>query len=266
MERLAGMSRKPRLSLQIGKKSTLVKRVACRTKAVSHAFSFNDDEGARLMRLLRDNGLTITLLALFAASILGQWLTGWHVALEEASRHHQPALSLAAYTVSPDFLSSVFENWESEFLQMSAYVVLTAILFQRGSAESKDPDDSARDADLERQAQRPGAPHILRWGSVWQAIYARSLGSALALLFLISFIIHWTQSAKAAAENAVQHGETPLSTLTYLGDPQLWFESFQNWQSEFLSTAVLVLLSIFLRQRESPESKAVAAPHWKTGT
>jgi hypothetical protein len=218
------------------------------------------------MRLLRDNGLTIALMLLFSVSIVGQLLTGWRVALEDASRHHQAALSLAAYIRSPHFLSSVFENWESEFLQMSTYVVLTAILFQRGSAESKDPDQPSRDADLEKQANSPDAPAMLRWGPVWRALYAQSLGTALALLFLLSFVMHWTQSAKMAAEEAIEHGGTPLSTMAYLGDPQLWFESFQNWQSEFLSTAVLVVLSIFLRQRESPESKAVAAAHGETGT
>lgn len=217
------------------------------------------------MRRLRDNGLTLVLLLLFAATIIGQWLTGWHVAFGNAVRHGEPAMGLAAYTVSAEFLSSVFENWESEFLQMSAYVVLTAMLIQRGSSESKDPDSPPRDADLAAQALKPGAPAILRKGRVARALYARSLGIILFLLFLLSFLIHWTQSARAAAEEAKAHGEVALSTIAYLGDPQLWFESFQNWQSEFLSTAVLVVLSIFLRQRESPESKPVAAPHSQTG-
>ncbi|MBE1526900.1 glycerol uptake facilitator-like aquaporin [Sphingopyxis sp. OAS728] len=217
------------------------------------------------MQRLKDNGLTIVLLLLFAGSIAGQWLTGWHVAVEDAVRHGEPAMTLGAYSFSPEFLSSVFENWESEFLQMSAYVVLTAMLIQKGSAESKDPDDPPRDQNLEAQALQPGAPAVLRKGRLARALYARSLGIALFLLFLLSFVVHWTQSAAAAANEAREHGEAVQSTIAYLGDPQLWFESFQNWQSEFLSTAILVLLSIFLRQRESPESKAVAAPHSETG-
>lgn len=218
------------------------------------------------MRWLRDNGLTIALLALFGLSITGQWIAGWHVFNEDALRHGDALLSLPAYAVSPQFLSSVFENWESEFLQMAAYVILTAMLFQRGSAESKDPDENdPRDQDLARQADKPGAPAILRRGPIWRALYARSLGIALAILFLISFVIHWTQSARVAAEEALSHGDVAPTTLGYLADAQLWFESFQNWQSEFLSTAVLVVLSIFLRQRESPESKPVAAPHAQTG-
>jgi len=217
------------------------------------------------MRLFRNNSLTIVLLLLFGCTIVGQWLTGWHVAIADASQHGQAAMSLMGYTQSPEFLSSVFENWESEFLQMSAYVVLTAVLIQRGSSESKDPDGPPRDADLVAQASKPGAPAILRKGRLARALYARSLGITLFLLFLLSFVMHWTQSARAAAIEAKDHGEAALSTIAYLGDPQLWFESFQNWQSEFLSTAVLVLLSIFLRQKESPESKAVAASHAQTG-
>ncbi|ALH79844.1 DUF6766 family protein [Sphingopyxis macrogoltabida] len=217
------------------------------------------------MRLFRNNSLTVVLLLLFGATIVGQWLTGWQVATADALQHGRAATSLMNYTQSPEFLSSVFENWESEFLQMSAYVVLTAMLIQRGSSESKDPDSPPRDADLAAQASKPGAPAILRKGRLARALYARSLGIALFLLFLLSFVMHWTQSARAAAIEAKDHGEAALSTIAYLGDPQLWFESFQNWQSEFLSTAVLVLLSIFLRQKESPESKAVAASHAHTG-
>lgn len=219
-----------------------------------------------MARWLRDNGLTITLLMLFAATIFGQWIAGWHVANEEARRHGEPLMGLVAYASSPEFLSSVFENWESEFLQMSVYVILTAILVQRGSAESKDPDDTElRDDNLEVEAGKPNGPAVLRWGPVWRAVYARSLGLALASLFVLSFVIHWTQSARVAAREALQHGEPTPTIFGYLTDPQLWFESFQNWQSEFLSTAVLVVLSIFLRQRASPESKPVGAPHAQTG-
>jgi uncharacterized protein DUF6766 len=218
-----------------------------------------------MAKFFKNNGLTIVLMALFLGSIFGQWIAGWHVENEELTRHGEAAISLGAYTLDPAFLSSVFENWESEFLQMSAYVVLTAMLVQRGSAESRDPDEPLRDKDLEAQARKRGAPKILRAGALARALYSRSLGIVLFLLFLLSFLLHWRNSAAAAAEQALQHGETPVGALAYLGDPQLWFESFQNWQSEFLSTAVLIVLSIFLRQRESPESKPVAAPHSQTG-
>jgi len=217
------------------------------------------------MRILRDNGLTLILLLLFAASILGHALTGWRVETADALRHGHDGGTLMEYLGSAPFLSTVFENWESEFLQMAAYVVLTAFLIQKGSSESRDPEAPPRDADLETQAGKAGAPAPLRWGAFARAVYSRSLGLALAVLFLASFILHWTQSARAAAQEALEHGEAAKGAFAYLADPQLWFESFQNWQSEFLSTAVLVVLSIFLRQRESPESKPVAAPHDQTG-
>ena len=213
----------------------------------------------------RNNGLTLVLMLLFAASILGQWLTGWSFHNEELRRHGEQALSLGQFTTDPLFVSTVFENWESEFLQMSAYVLLTCWLFQKGSAESADPDDPPRDSNLAAQARKAGAPAILRVGPAARWVYANSLGLALLLLFLASFLLHWMGSSAEAASEALSHGERPLTTMEYLWDPQLWFESFQNWQSEFLSTAVLVVLSIFLRQRESPEFKAVAAPHAQTG-
>jgi hypothetical protein len=218
-----------------------------------------------MAKLFKNNGLTIVLMLLFLASIVGQWITGWQVENEELVRHGEEAITLGAFAVDPEFLSTVFENWESEFLQMSAYVVLTAMLIQKGSAESRDPDDPPRDSDLEAQARNPDAPRILSAGAAARWIYAHSLGLALFALFLLSFALHWWNSADTAAAQALQHGDPPPSHLDYLVDPQLWFESFQNWQSEFLSTAVLVVLSIWLRQRESPESKAVAAPHGKTG-
>ena len=208
-----------------------------------------------MAKLFRNNGLTIALMALFLVSILGQFYAGWRVENEELTRHGEAAIGLSAYLIDPAFLSSVFENWESEFLQMSAYVVLTAVLIQRGSAESRDPDDPKRDENLEAQARKPGAPRILSAGRLARALYARSLGIALFVLFLLSFLLHWRNSAAAAAEEARQHGEAAVGALAYLGDAQLWFESFQNWQSEFLSIAVLIVLGIYLRERGSPESK-----------
>ncbi len=213
----------------------------------------------------RNNGLTIVLMLLFLASIIGHWLTGWRFQNEELGRHGEPAVTLLQYAVDPQFISTVFENWESEFLQMSSYVLLTCFLFQKGSAESNDPDAPPRDADLAEQSRKRNAPAILRAGPAARWAYSNSLGLALLFLFAVSFLMHWTYSAKEAAAEALSHGEIPLSMGQYLWDAQLWFESFQNWQSEFLSTAVLVVLTIFLRQRESPESKPVAAPHSQTG-
>jgi hypothetical protein len=149
---------------------------------------------------------------------------------------------------------------------MSAYVIMTALLFQRGSSESKDPDTTnPEDADPAAQRANQHVPWPVRAGGLWLRLYSYSLGIALLALFLASFVLHWVRSAAAANEEALMHGGAVQGLFDYLGDAQLWFESFQNWQSEFLSTAVLVVLSIVLRHRGSPESKAVADPHGKTG-
>ena len=218
-----------------------------------------------MSRFLRDNGLTIVLMLLFAVSIIGQFLTGWHVQNEQLQQHGEQPIALAAFLKEPLFLSTVFENWESEFLQMSAYVVLTAFLFQRGSAESADPDGGARDGDRAALKTKAEAPAPLHRGALARWLYSRSLGIVLVILFLASFVMHWVFSAKEAAEEAAIHGQPGIPLVEYLTGAQLWFESFQNWQSEFLSTAVIVVLSIFLRQKGSPESKPVAAPHSQTG-
>ncbi|MBA3512202.1 DUF6766 family protein [Sphingomonas sp.] len=219
-----------------------------------------------MTKLFKNNGLTIVLLLLFLGSIIGQWLTGVHFENEELVRHGEEPIGAIQFLSDPQFLSTVFENWESEFLQMSAYVVLTTFLFQKGSAESEDPDEGSRDGRLENARFAPNAPAAVRKGPVVRWLHAHSLGVALLLLFLASFLLHWLFSARHAGEEAALHGEAGEPLGAYLTSPQLWFESFQNWQSEFLSTAVLVVLSIWLRQKDSPESKPVTAPHSQTGT
>ena len=219
-----------------------------------------------MAKLFKNNGLTIVLMLLFLGSLIGQWLTGVHFENEELVRHGEEPIGAIAFLSDPLFLATVFENWESEFLQMSAYVVLTAFLFQKGSAESEDPDTASRDGPLGEMDRNTRAPAAVRKGPVVRWAYAHSLGIALLILFLASFILHWLFSARLAAEEAGLHGEQAQGYAQYLTSPQLWFESFQNWQSEFLSTAVLVVLSIWLRQKDSPESKPVTAPHDQTGT
>lgn len=216
----------------------------------------------------RDNGLTLVLLSLFALSFVGQAFAGWASENAELADHGRAAIDLVGYLVSGAFLSSLFENWESEFLQMWAFVMLTAYLFQRGSPESKDPDEAApQDRDPALDARKAGAPAAVRIGGWARALYSHSLGLALLLLFIASFVLHFVNSARLAADEAGMHGKAASGgMLGHLGEAQFWFESFQNWQSEFLSTAVLIVLAIFLRERGSPESKPVAAPHAKTGT
>lgn len=157
----------------------------------------------------------------------------------------------------------LFENFESEFLQMALYVVLTVSLRQLGSAESKSLD-KAEDVDREPKYS-PNAPWIVKKGGLFLKIYSHSLSIAFAILFLGSWLMHFYGSWKDQnAENLLKH-QPLISLRNFLAEPRFWFETFQNWQSEFLSVLCIVFLSIYLRQKGSPESKPVDAPHMQTG-
>lgn len=217
--------------------------------------------GAR--SFFRDNGLTIALLTVFVSCLVGQALTGWRVEVADAAEHGQTAaISFGSYLGSGPFLSALFENWESEFLQMWAYVMFTAYLFQRGSPESKNPDENEDDLG----DPSPNFPALARKGGWVSKLYEHSLGGALLLLFLLSFGLHFQNSARAANAEALMHGAPPVTAAAYVGDPHFWFESMQNWQSEFFSTAVLIVLAIYLREKGSPESKKLYEPNYKTGS
>lgn len=215
---------------------------------------------------LRNNSLSLALFGLFAVSLAGQAVAGWMALAEELAHHQRPAIGFLAYLVTGHFQSALFENWESEFLQMAAYVLLTAILIQKGSPESKKPDGSdAEDEPVSARAHDPDAPWPVRRGGLVAQLYGRSLTIALLALLALSFWLHLAASTRRANEDALRHGQ-PLDTIAdTIVSPEFWYESFQNWQSEFLSIGLLVVLSIFLRQRGSPESKPVGAPHVKTG-
>jgi hypothetical protein len=219
-----------------------------------------------MRKLLRDNGLTLVLAALFLSFIAGQSVAGLAHFNEEERQHGRPGVGYLTYVTSASFAESVFENWESEFFQMALYVLLTGLLFQRGSAESKDPDKPEDvDEDPAGHASDPDAPWPVRAGGFVLKLYRYSLSIALAVLFLASFVFHWLSSAREACREQTLHGQACPTALEHLASPTFWFESFQNWQSEFLSIAVVVVLSIVLRQQGSPESKPVHAPHSATG-
>jgi hypothetical protein len=197
---------------------------------------------------------------------VGQSVAGYKANNSDNAQHHQPPEAYARYLTSGAFVEATFENWESEFLQMAMYVVLTAFLFQRGSSESKPVDQPApQDEDPREAADRPNAPWPVRRGGWILTAYEHSLSGLFFILFFASLAVHAIGGAKAYSAEELAHGGQPVSILQYLGTSQFWFESFQNWQSEFLAVAVIVGASVYLRQRGSPESKPVAEPHHETG-
>jgi len=219
-----------------------------------------------LAQWLRQHGLVTVNVALFALFLAGMCVTGWQVANANLTSHGQPIETFLQFMNSGDFYEALFENWESEFLQMGSYVVLTVFLFQKGSSESKPIGEKApQDEDPKKHAHDPDAPWPVRHGGIALALYENSMLILFALLFLGSVAGHAIGGAAAYSEEQLQHGEAAVTPLQYLGTSQFWFESFQNWQSEFMVVAVLAGVSVFLRQKGSPESKPVAAAHSSTG-
>jgi hypothetical protein len=215
-----------------------------------------------MRRLFRNNGLSIVLLALFLFTMVGQTLTGFRQYNEGQRDHGQPTAGMAEYLKSGHFWEATAENWESEFLQMAMFVVLTACLYQKGSAESKDPDDDEPDPvdeDPNRRRNDPTAPWPVRRGGWVLRLYSNSLSIVFALLFLMSFTVHGVKGAQEYSDDRREHGKPPATVTQYMTSSRFWFESFQNWQSEFLSLWAMVVFTIHLRQKGSPESKPVAA-------
>jgi uncharacterized protein (DUF486 family) len=222
--------------------------------------------GGGVRKRLRDNGLSIVLFGLFAIFLIGQGLTGWRTYNAEQGERREPTVGLGSYLTTGHFAEATFENWESEFLQMAAYVMLTIWLVQKGSSESKPPrGDPEKDADPRSESDTATAPGPVRRGGWQLVLYENSLGIVLALLFVLSFVLHALGGAREYSAEQVAHGQQAVSTLRFVTTSTFWFQSFQNWQSEFVAVGSIVVLTIFLRQRGSPESKPVAAPHDETG-
>jgi hypothetical protein len=215
---------------------------------------------------LRDNSLSLVMFSVFVLLLLGQTLAGYFNDKEDQHAHQQPSLTYVQYLGSSHLWSSVFENWESEFLQMAAYVVLTVFLFQRGSAESKDPDkEEPVDEDSLSHRDDPKAPGPVRKGGLILTLYEHSLSIALFVLFVLSFLGHAMSGMAHYNHEQLAHGQSTVSVLQYIGTSRFWFESFQNWQSEFLAVGALIVLSIWFREKGSPESKPVYSSHQETG-
>ncbi len=220
-----------------------------------------------MRRILRNNGLSIVLFGLFFLSLLGQSITGHSEFNDDQREHGQPQISYTEYLATGHFVEATFENWESEFLQMASYVVFTIFLYQKGSSESKPPDTIERVDVIPRKSRsEKDAPWPVRRGGWILKLYENSLSIAFVLLFLLSFALHALGGAREYSQEQAEHGAQAVSTLEYICTSRFWFESFQNWQSEFLSVGAMVLLSVFLRQKGSPESKPVDTPHGETGS
>jgi len=204
------------------------------------------------------NSLTIVFMLLFIFSLIGQAISGWKEHNEYLSDEGQNELPFSDYLTSGHFIQATFENWESEFLQMALFVVLTIWLRQKGSSESKPLEGDETDRNTKAKAN---SPWPVKKGGIILRLYEQSLSIALFLLFILSFIAHWYGSLNDYNLQQTLEHEPLAKAVDYLAMPKFWFESFQNWQSEFLSVAAIVFLSIYFRQKGSAQSKPVNAAY-----
>jgi hypothetical protein len=219
-----------------------------------------------LRRRWHYHGLSIVLFTLFLVTLAAQTWAGWYDYNGQQQDHGEAGVSLVEYLGTGHFGEATFENWESEFLQMAFYVLLTVWLLQLGSSESKRPDViELVDLDPRESPNKDEAPWPVRKGGLILTLYESSLSIAFALLFVASFTLHAVTGVHEFNDDRMAHGQPRATVLEYATSSRFWFESFQNWQSEFLSLAAMVSFTIVLRQRGSPESKPVDAPTWETG-
>jgi len=224
---------------------------------------------ARRGSLLRDNGLSLLFGALFLAALVGQALTGWADYNNGLTSDGLPHISLLAYLTSSSFGVDVAENWQSEYLQFFLYVWLTVWFVQRGSPESKELGEQGTGSDAEQLVGAYARPDSPRWAAssgLRTRIYSHSLCTAMATLFLGSWLAQSVAGVAAFNEEQLRQQQDPLSWVQYLGSADFWNRTLQNWQSEFLAVGSFALFAVFLRQRGSPESKPVGESHATTGS
>jgi hypothetical protein len=217
---------------------------------------------------IRQNGLSLAFLVLFVLALVFQAIAGHADFNEDQLRHGDAEVSFGRYLLSSEFATAVLENWQSEYLQFTLFILLTVWLIQRGSPESKEPHKAGRGSDEEQMVGEHARDSSPRWARArgWRLrVYENSLLMVMAAIWLGSWV---AQSVTGVAEyNAerLDHQELPVSWAEYLTRADFWEKTLQNWQSEFLAVGSMAILAVYLRQRGSPESKPVGAPHYATG-
>jgi hypothetical protein len=221
-----------------------------------------------MRRFVRDNGLGLFFGGIFLATLVAQALVGHADFNHLQLRHHDDPISLGRYVLSSDFGSDVMENWQSEYLQFTLYIVTTVWLLQRGSPESKEMDKAGLNSDEEQKVGEHATAKSPRWVRLggWRTrLYSHSLVLVMTTIWLGSWGVQSVTGHVAYNAEQFDHQQAAVSWLGYIGTSDFWNRTLQNWQSEFLAVGSMAVFSIYLRQRGSPESKPVGAPHEATG-
>jgi hypothetical protein len=221
------------------------------------------------MRWIREQSLTLFFLAIFALSLVGQSFAGLNEFNAGRAEHGGEPYSYWRFVVSSEFGGDVMENWQSEFLQFSLIILATVWFVQRGSTESKKVEEAGLRSDKDERVGEHAPANAPRWANVkdWRRrIYEHSLGLAMVAIFIGTWFAQSVTNWTAYNNEQTAHGEPVVSWVSFLGRADFWNRTLQNWQSEFLAVATMAAFSIYLRQRGSPESKPVGAPHDETGS
>jgi hypothetical protein len=221
------------------------------------------------MRQLRDNALSLVFGALFVLALVGQSVAGWFENNERLAQHGMPPEAFGAFVTSSDFVVDVAENWQSEFLQFFLFIAATIWFVQRGSPESKKPGDEGPGTDEDQMVgehAQPDSPSWARARGIRQTIFSNSLLLVMGTVFLLSWLAQSLAGNVVMNSENAEHGQPSIPWVEYIGTPDFWNRTLQNWQSEFLAVGAMIALSIFLRQRGSGESKPVGLPHYATAT
>jgi hypothetical protein len=217
----------------------------------------------RSVRFLRDNSLSLFFLVIFLAALAGQAIAGHNLYNEEQAAHGEGTISLWRYLSSSHFAQAVSENWQSEYLQFALFALATVWLVQRGSPESKRPDEAGTESDRKQRVGRHAesdSPAWARSGDWRTALYSNSLIVVMGLIFLAAWFAQSVSGWTVFNSEQAAHGDPTVSWWTYIGSSDFWEATFQNWQSEFLAVGSFAVITVYLRQRGSPESKPVGAP------
>jgi hypothetical protein len=219
-------------------------------------------------KLLRDNGLGVLFGVLFVIALCGQAFAGHADYNNQQLTQGMEPVSLGRYLTSASFGVDVAENWQSEYLQFFLFIFLTVWLVQRGSPESKSLDKVGRETDEEQKIGRyadEDSPKWARAGGVRTALFSNSLGLVMGLIFVLSWLAQSIVGVAAYNEQQLADLQDPVAWSQYLREPDFWNRTLQNWQSELLAVASMVILAIYLRQRGSSQSKPVGSSHSATG-
>ena len=222
-----------------------------------------------MRRFLRDNSLSLFFLVLFLAALVAQSFAGWLDFNEEARAHTSSTYTYGRYVLSSEFGQAVLENWQSEYLQFVLFVLATIWFVQRGSNESKRPEEAGTESDEKQLIGSHARQNSPRWAKTggWRTrLYSHSLLIVMATLFLGSWLGQSLTGWRQYDNELREHGEATISWSSYLLRADFWEATLENWQSEFLAVGSMAAFTIYLRQRGSPESKPVGAPHDETGS